>query len=194
MNLQDSIMIFYKQLGKICDIRFGIAEQSSDDGEIAYVQISQFNDQGIRNDEKLSYLKTSKKIQAHLLQDGDLLFAGKGNKLFAWAYTDEMGPAIASSSFFILRPLTKSIDVKYMEAYLNSPQAKLLFLQIGAGTNIFSIRKSELAAFQIPMLPIQQQKRIAAVSALHQKEVEIAQTIIEQKQNLYTAIISKLIK
>ncbi|HRF24881.1 MAG TPA: hypothetical protein PLR98_11980, partial [Chitinophagaceae bacterium] len=57
VNLQDSIMIFYKQLGEICDLRFGIAEQSSDEGEIDYVQISQFNDQGIRNDEKLSYLK-----------------------------------------------------------------------------------------------------------------------------------------
>jgi hypothetical protein len=35
---------------------------------------------------------------------------------------------------------------------------------------------------------------VAALAQLHQREVELAQQLITQKQNLYTAIISKLIK
>jgi hypothetical protein len=81
-----------------------------------------------------------------------------------------------------------------LTAILNAPQSKAVFQKIGSGTNIFSIRKSELGAFQIPLVPIQQQKKIAALNELHQQEIELAHNLIAQKQYLYTAIISKLIK
>lgn len=187
-------MIFSKKLSEICDIRFGVAEQTADIGEIAYIQINQFDDKGIKNDANQSRLPNSDKFEAYLLMEGDVLFAAKGNKLFAWAYTHLKGKAVASSSFFILRPKQNVVNVKYLETYLNTPLAKSSFLQIGAGTNIFSIRKSELGAFQIPLPSLEQQKRIAALAELHQQEIDLAKQLMLQKENLYTAIISKLIK
>ena len=187
-------MIFSKQLSEICDIRFGVAEQTAEIGEIAYIQINQFDDKGIKNDAIQGWLPNLNRIEAYLLMVGDVLLAAKGNKLFAWAYTDLEGKAVASTSFFILRPKQNVVNVKYLETYLNTPLAKSSFLQIGAGTNIFSIRKSELGAFQIPLPSLEQQKKIAALAELHQKEVQLAQQLIAQKQHLYAAIISKLIK
>ncbi len=140
------------------------------------------------------HLKLDDKTRNHILQAGDVLFVGKGNRLFAWCYKEASTPTVASSSFFVLRPHTSKVDPEYLTAILNAPQTKAVFQQIGGGTNIFSIRKSELGALQLPLPSMQKQKNIAALAQLHQKDMELTQQLLMQKQHLYTAIISKLIK
>ena len=183
-----------KSIQDISDIRFGLYIQPENSGEVAYLQVRQFNDEGRLLSKANEFINITNKTETHLLKDGDVLFVGKGNRLFSWCYRDIEGPAIASSIFFVLRPNLKVVYPEYLAAFLNAPQAKAAFQQLGSGTNIFSIRKSELGAFQIPILPMQQQKKIAALAELHQQEIALAQQLILQKQHLYTAIISKLIK
>lgn len=191
---KDSTMIKRKSIQDVSDIRFGYYCQPSPSGDTAYLQLRQFNDDGKLISTDNEYLNVSNKIELHQLRDGDVLFVGKGNRLFSWCYRNSYGPAIASSIFFVLRPNTEIIYPEYLAAILNAPQTKAAFQQLGSGTNIFSIRKSELGAYQIPILPMLQQRKIAALSNLHQQELDLAQLLILQKQNLYTAIISKLIK
>ena len=181
-------------VGDICTIRFGLYEQPAPYGPVAYLQVGQFNDDGRMVNEVDEYIDPSEKTEAHLLKDGDVLFVGKGNRLFAWCYRKTDMPVVASSIFFVLRPDASLIYPEYLSAILNAPQSKAAFQQIGAGTNIFSLRKSELSAFEIPLPTMQRQKKIAAVAQLHQQEIELAQQLIVQKQNIYTAVISKLIK
>ncbi|MFD2144324.1 hypothetical protein [Mucilaginibacter antarcticus] len=126
--------------------------------------------------------------------DGDVLFVGKGSRLFAWCYSAGVGPAIASSIFYVLRTDRAKIDPQYLAVILNLQQSKSTFNQMSAGTSIFSIRKSELGAFKVPLLPIKEQLAIANLSKLHQQEMKLTNQLISQKQNLYTGIISKLIK
>jgi len=123
-----------------------------------------------------------------------VLFVGKGNRLFAWCYRDTLGPYIASSIFFVLRPKKNIIYPEYLTAILNAPQTKAALLQIGSGTNIFSLRKSELGAFQIPLLPMDEQKKVASLAGVYQKQIALSQELIIQHQKIYSAIISKLIK
>ena len=181
-------------IADIADIKFGFPGQPEADGKVPFLQVRQFNNEGYLVDNAEDCLKLNEKSQSHLLKNGDVLFVGKGNRLFAWCYADSDTPAIASSSFFVLRPKKNRVYPAYLAAILNAPQTKAAFLQLGGGTNIFSIRKSELGAFEIPLLPMEKQKKVAALAALHQQEVLLLQQITEQKQNLYTAIISKLIK
>ncbi len=183
-----------KAIQDIADIRFGLYTQPESSGVVAYLQLRQFNDEGRLLSKANDFINITNKTEAHLLTDGDVLFVGKGNRLFSWCYRDAVGPAIASSIFFVLRPDPKVIYPEYLAAFLNAPQAKAAFQQLGSGTNIFSIRKSELGAFQLPILPMQQQKRIAALAELHQQQIDLAQQLMLKKQNLYTAIISQLIK
>lgn len=181
-------------MSDITDIRFGLYAHPKPTGTAAYLQVRQFNDSGRQITNVDEYISIDKKTEAHVLKDGDVLFAGKGNRLFSWCYKNTNGPAVASSIFFVLRPDNSIVYPEYLTAILNAPQSKAAFQQIGSGTNILSIRKSELGAFQIPLLPMQQQKKIAALSLLHEEEIALAREIIAQKQNLYTAIISKLIR
>ncbi len=181
-------------INDICEIRFGFYSQPVEGGNVPYVQVRQFDDQGILMSEANDFVLLDQKSEPHLLQDGDVLFVGKGNRLFAWCYRDSLGPYIASSIFFVLRPKKKIIYPEYLAAILNAPQTKAALLQIGSGTNIFSLRKSELGAFQIPLLPMDEQKKVASLAGLHQKQIALSQELIIQQQNLYAAIISKLIK
>jgi restriction endonuclease S subunit len=187
-------MIKMASVASVSDIRFGLYAQPEPTGSAVYLQVRQFNDDGrlvIQPDE---FMQVDKKAEAHILKEGDVLFVGKGNRLFSWCYHQSDQPAVASSIFFVLRPDAHLVYPDYLAAFLNAPQSKAAFQQIGGGTNIFSIRKSELGAFQIPLPSIQQQKRIAAIAQLHQQEIDLAQQIINQKKHLYTAIISKLIQ
>ncbi len=178
----------------ISDIRFGFYAKAEKSGSIPYLQVRQFNEHGIIRDEVTDYINLNKKSEPHLLKDGDVLFVGKGNRLFAWCYQHSYGPYIASSIFFVLRPNQNIIYPEYLAAVLNAPQIKAKFQQLGSGTNIFSIRKSELGATEIKVPPMDDQKKIVALADLHQKEIAVTHELLTQKQNLYTGIFSQLIK
>lgn len=181
-------------ISSISDIRIGYPGQPEPAGTVMFLQLRQFNEDGNFISEAADFTKLDEKSHLHLLNDGDVLFVGKGHRLFAWCYKDEGTPVIASSSFFVLRTNSSKVHPEYLTAFLNAPQTKAALIQLGGGTNIFSIRKSELGAFQIPVLPMDKQKRVAALAALHLKDIQLEKELIVQKQTLYTAIISKLIK
>jgi len=181
-------------IDSVSSVKFGLYEIPKVEGEVDYYQLGHFDDHGRLARRPDEHLKLNHKTDPHLLRDGDILFVGKGNRLFSWCFADNGYPAIASSAFFVIRPDVRVIVPEYLAAILNSAQSKSVFLQIGGGTNIFSIRKSELDAFQVPLPSLDKQKRIAELAQLHQQEIDVVQQLITQKKNLYNAIISKLVK
>lgn len=186
-------MIKKAAIASVCNIRFGLYAEPSPTGTAGYLQVRQFTDDGKLTNETDEFLDVDDKVKPHLLVDGDVLFVGKGNRLFSWRYHNT-GTSVASSIFFVLQPDKNILSPDYLVALLNAPQSKAAFQQLGSGTNIYSIRKSELGAFEIPLPPMYQQMRIAALAKLHQQEIELSQKLLSQKQKLYSAIISKIIK
>jgi type I restriction enzyme, S subunit len=61
-----------------------------------------------------------------------------------------------------IRPEQKKCDPSYLNHYLRSP-AFTNWSSLSAGANIKNIRKSELEDFEIPLPPLPEQKRIAAI-------------------------------
>lgn len=195
MQLQSStINKMYKLFKDIAQIKTGFPGQPDSGGTIPFIQLRQFNEDGILTVLESECIKLDEKSQPHLLRNGDVLLVAKGNRLFANVFENEQTPTVASSSFFVITPNTKIVYPDYLAAILNAPQTKNALMQLGAGTNIFSLRKSELEAFEIPIPPLIKQKQIAKVAALHQQEIKLANQIITQKKELYKAIISKIIK
>jgi len=181
-------------LEDVCDIRFGYHATPSSTGANPYLQIRHFNEDGHLEDQTLEMIDLDEKSNAHLLQEGDVLFVGKGNRLFAWQYDSSRGPLVASSTFFVLRADQTKILPSYLTTILNVQTIKAHLQQLGAGTNIFSIRKSELGAVELPIPPIIRQKKISAMADLHQEEIRLAQQVLEQKQLLFKGVLSSLLK
>lgn len=181
-------------LQDISEIKIGFPGQPEEEGNLLFLQVRQFNDDGNIIPGSADYTKLDEKSGSHLLKEGDVLFVGKGNRLFAWCYKETTTPTVASSNFFVLRPNIRKVHPEYLAAILNAPQTKAAFQQLGAGTNIFSIRKSELGAFRIPLPLLEKQEQIAHIANLHKNEVLIINKIIIEKQNLYRSIIAQIFK
>ena len=182
------------KLNDITKIQFGYYTQPSSKGTIPYLQAKHFNHFGQLIGDNDTFLEEDDKVIENLLQEGDVLFAAKGYRFFATLYKKEFGKAVASSIFFIIKPNIQVIDPGYMVTVLNLPKNLLHFQQSGAGSSIPSIRKSELLDFNLNLIPMEQQHKIAALQDLYLKDIELTNELIKRKNILHQTVISKIIK
>jgi restriction endonuclease S subunit len=182
------------KVGDIAKIQFGQhSKQPQESGEVAYLQARHFDEQGRQSLEIDSFLPEAEQGNFQLLQDGDVLLVGKGNRNFAWTYYDSFGPAAASSIFFVIRPDKDKVIPEYLTTYFNLPKVQAQFQILAAGSNIPSIRKSELEAFTLQLPSLDAQLRTVKLKQLHLKEMELSFKLIAEKQKMYQAAISQMI-
>lgn len=182
------------KLKEIANIQFGYYGQPSKKGTIPYLQAKHFNEFGQYSGENDTFLEEDPKSIANLLQEGDILFVAKGFRFFATLYKEELGNAIASSIFFILRTDKTKIIPAYLVSVLNLPKNLLHFQQSGAGSTIPSIRKNELADFTFNLIPLKEQQKVVALQELYLKDMELTNNIIKEKQKLFQTTIATIIK
>jgi restriction endonuclease S subunit len=182
-----------KVLGEVADIQFGVYEKPVESGDSIYLQVKDFDNNGQITQVPTAFLKLTDKSEKHLLKDGDIVLVAKGFRNFAWTYKDSLGKAIASSIFFVIRVNGSKILPEYLTTLFNSHSYQQLFQQLGAGSSIPSIRKSELEALKIHLPPMELQKRIVDIGELHLKDMQITARLIDEKQKCYNSIINQLI-
>ena len=183
-----------KQLKDIANIKFGLYVKPLDKGFAKYLQAKNFDDLGNLQSDIDAFINIDNKNESHLLEDGDVLFVGKGFRNFAWTYYKSMGPAIASSIFYVIRVDKKIVIPEYIATLFNSHKYQGLFLSIGAGSSIPSIRKGEVENIRIKIPNLEVQNKIASISSLHSEEIKLSNQIIEQKIALFQGIINQIVK
>lgn len=182
-----------KKLSDFTRLQFGVYDKPKDKGDAAYLLARHFDEWGNQNREVDTFTQISRKNEMHLLTDGDIILAGKGQRNFAWTYHQEFGPAMASSMFFVIKPDTTLVIPEFLTTVLNMPQTQSHFQTLGAGSSIPSIRKSELEAFTIQIPSLELQEKAIAIKQLHYKEMDLSRQIIAEKQKVYQAVIKNLI-
>lgn len=183
-----------KQLKDIANIKFGLYVKPLEKGFVKYLQAKNFDDFGNLQSDIDSFVNIDNKNESHLLEDGDVLFVGKGFRNFAWTYNKSMGPAIASSIFYVIRPNKQKVNPDYITTLFNSSKYQNLFLSMSAGSSIPSIRKGELESIVLEIPNIEIQNKVAEISALHSAEIKLSNQIIESKKALFQGVINKVIK
>lgn len=182
------------KLGEIAKIQFGL--HSSDikpEGVIKYIQVKNFLEFNEFSVNDCNFIDLKEKDENHLLEDGTVLFVGKGMRNFAWTYRNDFGDSIASSIFFVLKVKKQIILPDFLTIILNSTKYQNLFQQLGAGSSIPSIRKSELEAIVLDIPSMEIQGKIVALSNGHNEEIQISRKIILEKEKLFNGVIDKLI-
>lgn len=182
------------RIENITTLQFGFYDKPKRKGSVYYLQAKHFNEFGLFNGEVDEWIDITDKSQSHLLEDGDVLFVGKGMRNFAWKYNADMGKAIASSIFYVIKPKPDLIDPDYLVTIFNSAKYQAFFQSLGAGSSIPSIRKKELEAVEIPLPPLTTQKKIARFNELHQEELKLTRKLIEEKNKLFQAVINDILK
>jgi|AntRauTorcE11897_2_1112592.scaffolds.fasta_scaffold42144_1 restriction endonuclease S subunit len=182
-----------RTISEIANIRFGLYEKPKDTGSIAYLQAKDFSSDGNLSEYIESFLERGKKTDKHELQEGDVLLAAKGFRNFAWTYKSSVGPAIASSMFFVIKPDPGQVLPDYLTTLLNQESMQSHLQSLGAGSSIPSIRRSELEAISIPVPSIPEQRRIVELMELHKKDLRLSKQIIEKKKQMINTTLNQLI-
>jgi restriction endonuclease S subunit len=160
-------------LKHISNIQTGVYAKPTNDGEIVYLQAKHFDENG----QLISFLHPDLLAESisdkHLLQQGDVLFAAKGTKNFAaWCESKNL-PAVASTSFFVIRLKENTIYKvlpEYLAWYINQPVSQKILKGYAMGTSIVSISKAVLEELEISIPDMQSQKAILIISHLRNLE------------------------
>jgi restriction endonuclease S subunit len=174
-------------IGHIATIQTGIFAKPIPEGQIVYLQAKHFNENGQLISSLHPDLMTENISNKHLLRHGDILFAAKGTKNFAAWYESKNLPAVASTSFFVIRindNFQGKIVPEFLTWYINQPISQKFLKGKAMGTSIVSISKSVLEELEIPIPDFNTQKAILRIIHLRNSEKELQQQIemLREKQ------------
>jgi restriction endonuclease S subunit len=182
------------KLKHIADIQTGFyAKNPVTKGEVVYLQAKHFNQNGILTSDLHPDLLRNSVSDKHLLMKGDVLFAAKGTRNFASAYKGLEIPAVASTSFFVIRLHEQSILSEYLAWFLNYSDAQKILKSFARGTSIVSISKDVLEDLIISIPSIKTQHTVLKITELREKEISLEQQIFTlREQQIQQQIINAL--
>lgn len=183
-------------IGNIAGIQTGLFAKPIVEGEIVYLQARHFDE----NAQLISSLQPDLMAKGisdkHLLQPGDILFSAKGTRNFAVCYEKNNQPAVASTSFFVIR-LNKNFKNKILPQFLawsiNNPNSQSFLKRKAIGTSMVSISKSVLEELEISIPNLKRQDVILKIAKLRNTEKKLKREIeilieIQLQQQIINAI------
>lgn len=174
-------------LSHIANIQTGLFAKTISVGEIVYLQLKHFDENGFLKQSLIPDLKADYVTQKHLLQYGDVLFSAKGTKNFASCYGNESIPAVASTSFFVIRlqdGFQNKILPEFLTWLINHPVSQKYLKGNAIGTSMVSISKAVLRDLEITIPSIETQKTILKINNLYYKEkkLQLQIAMLREKQ------------
>lgn len=182
------------KIKNIAFIQSGIYLKEILEGNAIYLQIKDFEDGQLTAKYLRKTVIVSEKSTKHLLQQGDLLFAAKGTSNFCVKYPAEIGNAVASSAFFVLKIKGSNVLPDFLAWYLNLPDTLALLRSQAVGTATPSITKSMLEELSLNLPDIQTQKKIVEFSQLQKRESELFSEISQKRILLNNALLKQKIE
>lgn len=179
------------QISHIVNIQTGFFAKPEENGDVVYLQAKHFDENGNLQAELYRDIKSDKITSRHMLKVGDVLFAAKGTKNFAAVFEKHNLPAVASTSFFVLRIAEPNVLPEYLAWFLNHPTTQVLLKNKARGTSIPSIRKTDLDEMEITIPSIEKQKLTVKLTMLANEEVAIRYQIANLKKKFIEQEIIK---
>ena len=164
-------------LKHIANIQTGLFAKTDAEGDIVYLQVKDFDENGHIRLPLHAELKAKAAYEKHILQTGDVLFAAKGNKNFAAIFEGQNESCVASTTFFVIRLTDLTIMPSYLVFYLNHPDIQKLLKANAIGTSIPSISKGVLEELEITIPDLNTQKKIIHITELQKKGKKLRQQI-----------------
>ncbi len=136
-------------------------------------------------------------VDKYTLHPGDILFMSRGSKNLAYLLESFPEPAIAPSTFYILKP-QEGVVPGYLSWCINqiAIQVQLNELRTGAGAPM--IPRQGFMDVWIPLPDLENQKKFAELAALLSEEYSLRKNILEETEKLHTIIgyqaLTKLFK
>ena len=181
-----------QRLKEVCAIKNGYAFKSSEfkDSGTPLIRISNFNNGPVYFDDKTVYIgnENLESKSAFKVEKGDVLIALSGATTGKYGLYTHDKPSLLNQRIGLLKSgLSKDLDHKYFYFYLSELRSKILMKAAGAAQP--NISTKEISEFKIPLPPLDQQKKIAAIldaaDAYRQKTKALIEKYDELTQSLF---------
>ncbi|MEM8527929.1 MAG: restriction endonuclease subunit S [Bacteroidota bacterium] len=165
-------------------------------GDTLYLQAKHFDRNGefrmdaIINQEIIS----DKKLRRHILQDKDLLITAKGLNNRVCLYRSDIGQAVASSTFFVMRLHSTNILPEYVKWYFNTMRMQMFLSSLTKGTHILSLSKKSLLNVELEIPSLEKQEEVLKLQLCWDLERRITLDLLEQKEIFYQTLLLNLTK
>jgi len=159
------------RLGDIAQIKGGLAKGKDREGavlrSIPYLRVANVQQRYLDLSEVLEIGATESEIRDLALKTGDVLLneGGDRDKLGrGWVWEGQIPLCIHQNHVFRARAKADLVDPYYLSYWANTEQARNYFIKSGKQTtNLASISKSNLSNLPVPLPPLPEQRRIAAI-------------------------------
>lgn len=159
--------------------------ESEEGGDVALVQIRDADvAEGALSAGGVVLRSAGATYDRYLLQPGDLLFQSRGSR-HPVALLNAPVRGIAGSGLHVIRPRPSAVLPEYLAWWLNHPDSQATFKnQLSRGTNVPFVSKAALEAFEVPVPPLNLQRRIVEVYRLRRQERELLERLDRLTQQL----------
>ena len=134
-------------------------------------------------------------VERYVVHPGDVLLASRGTSNYTVEIREVPPRTIAPATYYVLRARADQIT-NYVPAYLawvleQAPtQAQIAQIRTSTATPI--VQREDLNAVRIPLPQIEEQRRIAVLAELMQRELELLRWLEVATQHKHQAIASAL--
>lgn len=198
-RFSDAAAITTVPLGAVADVRTGLAKGKSasiSPVELPYLRVANVQDGYIDLKTVKRVLVEERSISRYSLQPGDVLLTEGGDidKLGrGTVWRGELSPCLHQNHVFAVRPRCDVLDSNYLAAVAASDYGRKYFLSCAKRTtNLASINSTQLKAFPVPLRPLDEQKKIAAILAQVDDKLSIVSRQIEVVRVLKRGIMQSV--
>jgi restriction endonuclease S subunit len=172
-------------------IKYGPHFKTVYSGSVRYLKAQHFDGNNGLSEIDDSYADPTAKLEPHLLNEGQLILAGKGNRHLAWAYRTAAGPCIASSLFYVLSVRTEVVDPRFLALLLNSASCVRALTAIAKGASVPVIPKRELTNLKVNVPSKERQQRAIRLHELQTRRRELMTDIATLTTTLDEAYLER---
>ena len=134
-----------------------------------------------------------RELPAKLLRPGDLLVCEGGEIGRAAIWNGEVEPMAFQNHLHRLRPIVEDVEPRFYVYFLQSAFTQLgLFEGAGNRTTIPNLSRSRLAALEVPLPPLDEQRVIVAMLDLVRKAIMTHDALVSLARDLKHASVPKL--
>lgn len=140
-------------------------------------------------------IRTKGRNEPDWLRENDILFVGRGSRMFAVHVSKPPKPSVASPHFYVLRGGdSKKINPHYLVWLLNSKPSQKFYAEHIEGSALPYISRKTLAMLPVDLPDMQTQARIVQAHKCWKKERRLLEELIEQKETLIDGLLEQRIQ
>ena len=172
------------RLAELSAVRMGVTLRGRDatrpveGGSCRLVRISDVSQDGTWLNADFAHIEPAERIRDdHFLRSGDVLFPNRGTRTTAIAFRMEQPRIIAGAQFFVLRPNVARVVPEYLAWFLRSESAARHFEERRKGTYVQIVERRDLEDLDLPLPPLEMQRKIVEAAALAIEERSLSEKI-----------------